>query len=222
MAEAEGLGPGGRPPAARRWPRGVRVTLAVLTGVLVTALAAWPLMAAHQRGQVHVLLDAAALACDDAAVGDESLSASGSDVTLPVAEITEDMRCLLRVRVENRGLTTARVDRLSVPVVGPAGGFNVESPHLPMDGVEPVPDEVDAVFTLDRPREIGAESAAELEVELVYRPDGCTPDGAIFHFVDAPTTSVSVLGIRGERSVVGHSFGFRGSEVSDCGGELPR
>lgn len=189
----------------------------VVVVLAVVAVAGWVAVGAYRAGQVRVALDAGALACDNATVElREVPSGYGPDGVAPVAGITEGMRCMLRVRVENRSGGTVRVHGLSVPFLGPHGGPAVQARMLNLYGVEPLPGQIDAVFELDRPVEIAAGDGERFEVHISYRPEGCTGSGTLFTFPEQPEVTVTTLRWSSTRSPLGNGFGFQGTETSSC------
>lgn len=190
----------------------------VVIALAVVAVAGWAAGGAYRTGQVRVALDAGALSCDNTTVELRDVpSAYGPDGVAPVADITRGMSCLLQVRVENRSGGTVRVHRLSVPFLGPDGGPAVEARVLSVYGVEPLRGEIDAVFELDRPVEIAAGDGERFQVQITYRPDGCTGSGTLFTFREQPEATVTALRWSSTRSPVGTGFGFQGTETSSCG-----
>ena len=201
-------------PSERRRARVVAGACVVAIGLVA---AGWLVLSARQASAVHVLLPAGALSCDGTTVdlGDVS-SVVGDEIATPLAQITEDMRCRLDVRIENRSSADAAIQQLSLPVLGPEGGPGVEAVALDGAAIEPREGEVDAVFDFEPAWTIPAGSAETFGLLFETKPDGCTGERMTIAFLEQPTLAVSVLGRAHERSVLGTGFGFRGSSTTDC------
>lgn len=126
----------------------------------------------------------------------DALSCEGTEVvayqpeidggpTIPVAAIEPGMRCTYTFWVWNRGSVTVRLERVTFPVLGPAGGPAVEAIGLEPYNIVPGQTEttggftsapVDAAFDLDI--DLPPDAPVELRLHVVHRPDGCTSGGA--------------------------------------------
>jgi hypothetical protein len=184
----------------------------VIVAALALGLVAWLGTAWLGRSQVEVVAAEQLLTCQgtevvmDKAIGD-------SAVQMPYAVVSEQMRCVLRFQVENRGPLPVRVHRISVLWYGPDRGSDAEAVLLSPGDVEPIrrehhPDG-DAVFALDAPQRILGGEATEYNVELIYRPPGCRGGDKRSAVPDSPAVRVSVLGIPGDRVLAGDSLGLK-------------
>lgn len=132
-----------------------------------------------------------------------------------MAGITEQMRCRLDIRVENRSSSDVTIRKVSLPVLEPAGGAGVRAVGLDGVAVEPREGEADAIFGLQQPYTLLAGSAAAFGALLEWRPGGHTSMGTI-SFPEQPTVTVSVLRRLHVRSFVGTGFGSRGTALTEC------
>jgi hypothetical protein len=184
--------------------------ITIVAAVLALGLVAWLGAAWLGRSQVQVLADEQSLTCQgtevvmDEVIGDP-------EVQMPYAVVSEQMRCVLRFQVENRGPLPARVHRITMLWYGPDRGSDAEAVRLLPVDVEPVSVAQqyngDAVFVLGAER-IGAGEVHTFDVEFVFRPPGCGGRESRFSVPDSPVVRVSSLGIPGDRVLAGDSFGL--------------
>lgn len=192
-----------------------RAWMLVAVLLLLTGAGVWVWLAAAtiQLGHVEVIVDAAPLECAGAELALHQPAGERGPRT-PTTTITEDMRCILRFHVTNRGSGTVIIEQVTIPGLGPTAGDGAVARLMLTGAVEPTAGRTAAVFEVDRP--LQGSSTEPFEVEVTYREDGCTlPKGGIFPD-DAPQVDVRALGLSGTRSAVGHRFGFLGSQDTAC------
>jgi len=207
--------------ASARIPRR-RVATVVIVAMLAVLWAGWLLVAAQQRAEVRVWFDAQAVECRQGVSMVEELGMDPDPVYVHVVEASPGLDCSLRVHVENRGLTTATVRGLALPVHGPDGGAGIRARELAPLGL--FPEEADATgwsavearYRFDHRLEAGERLA--LQIGLEFRPEGCAPQGGTLWLTDAPAVEVSALGLRGMRTPTGEAYAVRGTRDSDCAG----
>jgi hypothetical protein len=107
-------------------------------------------------------------------------------------EVSEEMRCDITVTVRNTGPVSLRLDRATLPFVGPDGGSVLEA--VPVDGRAPTraaESAIDAVVPLDHT--LGSGESWSFRVRIAFRDDGCTDAGRL-SFHDWPAITASSLG----------------------------
>lgn len=115
------------------------------------------------------------------------------DSQRPVINAKEAMRCVIEVRVANRGRRTVHLDRALAPLVGPGTGTVVTAQNA--SAVAQSGRDIDAVFALGA--DLGGGESLTFEVVLVFNPDGCNGGGTM-RVPGWPTVVVDDLGRRHE------------------------
>lgn len=203
-----------------------RLAAVVLCAVLVVGFVAFlwvrSALAAGDRSRVRVVTDADALSCEGTEVTAHQPGVDGGP-TIPVAAIDPAMRCTYTFWVWNRGSEAVRLERVTFPILGPAGAPAAEAVGLEPYALAPVQTEtvdgftsapVDAIFELDI--DLPPDAPVELNLRVVHRPDGCTAGGGWIAFPDSPTLTLRSRGVSGTRSAETLGFGFLGHPTLSC------
>lgn len=190
-----------------------RVVAAVALAVLVVgaAVAGWMAVAADRLD--HVVVRSGVPRC----AGTEVVPRRGFGLEqVQAIRIREQMVCTLPVRVVNRGERPVDLERMVLPFMGPGGGAGARVEQL--DGRAPLGPasyrngRIDAVFPLGST--LAAGERARFEVELTFRPRGCTSPGGLMTVGGMPRVVVSALGRTGEAA--GGTLGLIGTRDSSC------
>lgn len=120
------------------------------------------------------------------------------------------MRCRRTLAVRNRSGAGVTLGAVDVPALGSTGSPGVWLSSV--DGRPPRPGE-DA--RLDIGQHLAADAAAEVELVVVFRADGCTAIGGF-----RTTPSVTLTSWGRSRQVGAPPFAFQGTPASDCMGRL--
>lgn len=193
-------------PVLRRWFTDARVWVAsgvAVVSLVVAGLLGWGSVAASAADDVEVWTGPPQ--CRGVSGVGPALGESGPQpvVNLGKGMAAKEMRCVLRVFVDNQSGRTLHLDRAVVPIMGPVGGAVVRVDMRQDPARWSVGDaEGEAVHTLDV--DVESKETTWFEVHYVFRPRGCT-QGTMWTYADL---EASVLG----RSVTlpqAHMLSFR-------------
>lgn len=188
-----------------RRARVITVAFAALAALAV----AWIGTSWLQRAQVDVAW-AGELHCTGSEISSVHVESGGR---VPAMAMRSSMNCRRTARVTNHGWLTVKVDKVTLPLMGPGAGGGVQVPTLEGEPADAVDDPVDAIFDLDRSVEAG--SSEEFEVEFRFRPDGCDSDGGSMWLNGLPQVRISALWLSGNRENPEYTA-FRGTAESSC------
>lgn len=139
-----------------------------------------------------------------------SPTCTGTDVSgrSGAIELRPGMTCTVPVTVRNPGPLVVHLDEAVLPFMGPAGGAAVQVRSW--QGRVPEGAATDAVFDLDRRLEPG--DTWETEVQLRFRPDGCTARGTHSSYLLEVRANAWGRSVR----VAGAGVLFDGTAESEC------
>lgn len=230
-----------------RTPRQKRALaiVAVLVGVLVVGLGSWFAVASSALNATGIVVDAAALRCDDPADAalsepwDEDFGSLDTMVTYPMVRVDSGVRCEYSFIVVNESGLPLEIRRITMPYLGPGSGAPVHAVSIAGPGTVPLGgDRIDAVFDLSGYRRTmpGATSepivlepgtAMRLSVTLESARDaaldadgGCRTTASELQIRSAVLADVSIAGMSGQLSSwpAGLALGGPSPDRSICSG----
>ena len=200
----------------------VKRALVVILALVVVAGAVWVGVAANARNSLTIYMDGQAFVCETGTATEYALGWQDDEGSVPAIELTPDLDCTLRFHAANDGPLPLEISQITIPEGGPdtSGGASVvvidggNRPTYPLPADATDVSSRDAILIFDDPILIEPGDSQFFQATLAYPPDPFMGDGTASICRNAPSATVSALGISGEREGARGGYAFLGTPES--------